>query len=353
MDLELAQAAITWYLDLVKESGASVADVHFFGGEPFFAPEVVDFAVHFARLKAAELGCTVRFEVTTNGAFDENRCRWVADTLDSVILSLDGPRAIHDRNRHRKDGRGSFSTVSRSAKILSEGSADLSIRVCVTADMVADLPEIAAWLCTEFRATYVCFEPVLPTPYSEAADLNPPDPWVFARSFVRAASILEAHGVEAVYAAADIRAKRVSFCPVGQDVAIVSPDGQISACYLLTQDWEAEGLDLCLGQLGNGSVVLDDLAVEAVRGLNVDNKSFCSSCFCKWHCCGGCHVSHKLPAIPGAFTRLCIQTRILALCNVLKALERHDLVSALLESPAALERMVWQESDALNDWGRH
>ncbi len=353
MDLELARSAIAWYLDLVKGSGASAAEIHFFGGEPFVAPEIVDFAVHFARLKAAELGCTVRFEVTTNGAFDENRCRWVADTLDSVILSLDGPQATHDRNRHRKDGRGSFATVARSAEILSQGAAGLSIRVCVTADMVTDLPEIAAWLCKEYRATYVCFEPVSPTPNSRAADLKPPDPWTFARSFVQAATVLEAYGVEAVYAAADIRAKRVSFCPVGQDVAIVSPDGLISSCYLLQQDWETEGLDLRLGQFENGSAVLDDQAVENVRALNVDNKPFCSACFCKWHCCGGCHVSHKLPATSeGAYTRLCIQTRILALRNILEAMERRDLVSLLFDNPEALETMVWQKSDALLEWKR-
>ena len=340
MDLSSARAAITWYLDLVRESGAEKAEVHFFGGEPFFAPEVVDFAVHFARLKAAEFGCTVRFVVTTNGVFGENRCRWVADSLDSVILSLDGPPALHDRNRHRKDGRGSFAAVSRTGKILSEGPTELSIRVCVTADMVADLPQIATWLCKEYRVTNVCFEPVLPTPYSEAAGLLPPDPWTFARSFVDTALILDAYGVEAVYAAADIRAKRVSFCPVGQDVAIVSPNGLVSACYLLRQDWEAEGLDLRLGQLENGAVVLVDRWVEATRALNVDNKPFCTHCFCKWHCCGGCHVSHKLPATPGAFTRLCIQTRILALCNVLKAMDRQDLVSALFENREALERMV-------------
>jgi uncharacterized protein len=352
MDLELARAAVAWYLELVKRSGASAAEVHFFGGEPFCAPEVVDFAVHYARLKAAEMGCTIRFEVTTNGVFDENRCRWVADTLDSVILSLDGPQAIQDRNRHRKDGRGSFATVARSAKILSEGSAEFSIRVCVTADMVAELPEIAAWLCKEFRPIYVCFEPVLPTPCSEAAALKPPDPWIFAHSFAQAATILEAHGVEAVYAAADIRAKRVSFCPVGQDVAIVSPDGLISSCYLLKQDWEAEGLDLCLGEFENGLAVLDNQAVEIVRGLNVDNKPFCSDCFCKWHCCGGCHVSHKLPVTRGAYTRLCIQTRILALRNILIALDRRDLVSTLFQNSEALDRVVWQESDVLAGWRR-
>ncbi len=349
MDLALVRDAVAWYLDLVNQSGARTAEVHFFGGEPFCAEEVVDFAYHFARLRAAEIGCTVRFEAATNGAFDEDRGRWVADSLDSIILSLDGPAEIQDRHRYRQGGQGSFEAVARSARILSAGMTELSFRVCVTAATVGSLPEIAAWLCQEFRPVSVCFEPVQPTPQSEAADLFPPDPWNFAQSFIQAACILEAHGVEPIYAAADIRARRVTFCPVGRDVPIVSPDGMIGACYLLQRDWEAKGLDLRLGKIEGGLVTLDADSVAAARSLNVWNEPFCAGCFCKWHCAGGCHVNHMLSDTPGAYDRLCIQTRIIALRSVLKAMGRDDLVSALLVNAGALEKVVWQASDTMAD----
>ena len=349
MDLELVREAVAWYMDLVGQSGAQAAEVHYFGGEPFCAEEEVDLAFHFARLKAAEIGCAVHFEVATNGTFDEDRCQWVADSLDSVILSLDGPADIQDRYRHRRGGQGSFEAVAHNAKILSEGRAELSFRACVTAETVDRVPKIAAWLCQEFRPVSVCFEPVQPTPQSKAAGLFPPDPWDFARNFIQAAWVLEAYGVEPVYAAADIRARRVSFCPVGRDVAIVSPDGVIAACYLLRQDWESKGLDLQLGQIKNGSVRLDADAIAAVRSLNVWNKPFCANCFCKWHCAGGCHVNHMLPSTPGAYDWLCIQTRVIALRNILKAMGRDDLTRALLADTKALERVVWQASDAMAD----
>jgi uncharacterized protein len=155
--------------------------------------------------------------------------------------------------------------------------------------------------------------------------------------------------VEPVYAAADIGSRRVSFCPVGQDVAIVSPDGSVSACYLLSRDWEARGLDLRFGWLGEGVVHLDTQAVGAVRELNVWNKPFCDGCFCKWHCAGGCHVNHILPQEPGAYTDLCVQTRIIALRNILSAMGREDLVRALLDDRDALESTVWQPVDRIAD----
>jgi uncharacterized protein len=234
---------------------------------------------------------------------------------------------------------------------LSEGRAELSIRSCVTADTVDRLPEIAGWLCRQFRPVSVCFEPVQPTAQSAAAGLLPPDPWRFARRFLEAAAVLESFGVEAVYAAADIRARRVSFCPVGQDVVIVSPDGLLSACYLLRRDWQAKGLDLVLGRMEDGTACLDEGAVAATRALNVRNKPFCRRCFCRWHCAGGCHVNHVLPAGPGAYDRLCIQTRIIALGNILKAMGHHALLAALLDEDAALARAVEQPTDRLAGTG--
>jgi uncharacterized protein len=349
MDMELARDAVDWYMALVGASDQRCAEVHFFGGEPFCAQEVLDLTVHLVRIRAEEIGCMVRFEVATNGAFSEARCRWAADNLDTIVLSLDGPADIQNWHRPYRDGRGSFETVARNAAILSEGAGDLFFRSCVTAQTVDRMPAIAAWFCQSYRPQGVCFEPVQPADRFEAEELEPPDPWTFARNFIRAAEILEDHGVEPVYAAADIQSRQVSFCPVGQDVVIVSPDGAINACYLLPQDWEAKSLDLCLGQIeGGGSIELDPERVASVRRLNVWNKPFCSRCFCKWHCAGGCHVNHGLPA-SGDYDRLCLQTRIIALRNILKALGRQDLVHELLEEAEALERVAWQVSDTLFD----
>lgn len=351
MDLELARDAVNWYMDLVKQAGVQHAEVHYFGGEPFCAPKVLHLTVNLARVRAAEIGCTVRFEAATNGVFDESLCQWAADNLDTVVLSLDGPATVHDRHRPYKDGRGTFEIVTHNARILSEGAADLFIRACVTGETADQMPEIAAWFCEDLCPSGVCFEPLQPTAQTAAAQLGPPDPWDFARRFIQAAGVLESHGVEPIYAAADIRARRVTFCPVGQDVVVVSPDGTLSACYLLQEDWEAQGLDLCLGRIEDGIVQLRAEAIATVRNLNVYNKPVCARCFCRWHCAGGCHVHHGPAGPPGAYDRLCIQTRIIALRNILKALGQDSLTQEWLEDRRAVEKAVCQASDLLSDLG--
>jgi uncharacterized protein len=348
MEPRLARTAIDWYMELVA-AGTGTAQVHFFGGEPFCAPEVVEFAVQYAGLKAAQLGSTVSFEVSTNGTLDEERCRWVADTLDSVLLSLDGPPEIQDRQRAGPGGRGSFEAVVRSAHILSEGSAELSIRACVTAGNEERMPEIAAWFCREFRPASVCFEPVVPTPPAQAAGLFPPDPWAFARRFVEASAVLESFGVTPVHAAADVAAIRNSFCPVGRDAVILWPGGMLSACYLAPDEWQRRGLDLELGEIRDGRVSIRDQGVQAARQLNVWNKPLCQGCFLKWHCAGGCHVHHEQPRQRGAYGRLCIQARAIALFRLLRAMGQAAVADRLLADGKALARAVCQPADGIED----
>ncbi len=347
MSRDTARAAVDWYMNQVRDHQEPYAKIHFFGGEPFYAPHIVEEVVELARKRARELHITVVFEVTTNGAFGEARCAWVGANIDSVVLSFDGPADIQNLHRPFRDGKATFNAVYRTAKHLSASSAQLCLRACVTQATVSRMPDIAAWFCQEFSPAIVSFEPVQTSPWSQTAQLQPPDPWEFARRFVDAARVLEAYGVPLVYAAADTTVRHVTFCPVGDDAAIVAPDGSVNACYLLPREWEAKGLDLQLGQITSEGADVKPTALDRVRRQNVLNKPFCEKCFCKWHCAGGCHVNHTLEVEQGQFDRLCIQARIITLYRILRDLDQEALALRLLNDLTALERVVWQSSDVL------
>lgn len=251
MDLSLAVQAVDWMVGHVCSIGRSTFEVHFFGGEPFFAPDVVDVIVHRARLLAARSGLIPRFEAATNGAFDEDRCRFIGDYIDTVVLSLDGPKEIHNLHRPMKIGDGSYPIVARNASSLSKSPAELCIRACVTQDIVKNLYQISRWFCETFSPSTITFEPLQPTPQSEASGLQPPDPWEFASMYVRASFLISSLGITPIYSAASIDVLRHSFCPVGRDSLIISPNGRISACYLLEREWKDRSLDLNLGHIQN------------------------------------------------------------------------------------------------------
>jgi uncharacterized protein len=349
MDWELARGAVEAYLQLLHHAGKRSAEVHFFGGEPFFAESTVHFIIEYASLRASQMGMAIRFEVTTNGLYNTTRCQWIADRFSTVVLSLDGPSDIQENYRPSVNGRKTFETITRNAKIFSAGAVELIIRVCVTNETVARMTEIAGWIGQEFLPSTVSYEALTMTPLSQASGLIPPDPWMFARNFDAAARILDRFGIETVLSSANLHTCQASFCPVGKDALIVSPDGSVAACYLLEQDWERGGVDMQLGRFNGNQFEIDAQALQAVRAFTVHTKRLCTNCLCRYHCAGGCHVNHRASAPPGQYDDLCIQTRLITIANLLKRLNQHDLVSQWMEDRSALEASAWQRSDRLCD----
>lgn len=344
MDYALAEAAVRWLAGHCRRRNKETLNVHFFGGEPLCAFDVVEVAVHSARRLAAENGLVPHFEVCTNGFLTDEQTRFVGDYFHTVILSFDGRPEFQNRNRRLK-GRGrSFDTVARTARALAEGPAQLCLRACVTQDSVARMAEMSAWFSREFRPLAVSWEVLKPTAASRKAGLLPPDPYDFARGFVASRRILEQEGIRAVYAADLLPEPRYTFCPMGQDALVVTPEGRVNACYLPEEEWLDSGLDLTIGRLTprSGLTLLAGARQRVFR--HVRTKPFCEACFCRWSCAGGCHVQHTASGRDVRDSDFCIQTRIITACSLLHKLDEESLVDELLADRAALENLACQPS---------
>ncbi|NLX09599.1 MAG: radical SAM protein [Chloroflexi bacterium] len=348
MSLDLARDAVDAYFDLLAAAGQTRGEVHFFGGEPFCAETAVHFVVEYAAHRAAEHGIAMRFEATSNGLYPAARGQWIADHFDTLVLSLDGPAEIQNAHRPTPNGHDSFEIVARSAAIFSDAPIELVIRACITQETVGRMPEIAAWITHEFLPGSVCFETLTLSPLAEQHEMLPPDPWEFALNFDRAAQILGAHGIETVHSTASTRDCRATFCPVGRDALIVSPDGWVDACYLLHEDWERSGLNLRIGRLDSGRFAIHTDALQDVRALTVHARPLCADCFCRYHCAGGCHVNHDTRGRPGEYDALCVQTRLITLAGLLREIGQGELAAAWLEDRAACAVSAGQPSDRLS-----
>jgi uncharacterized protein len=347
MELSLARDTINAYLLLQKSTEVSSAEIQFFGGEPFYDKDVVKFSVEYATNRGAELGLQVHFEVTTNGVYDSGLSGWIAENFNAVVLSLDGPKDIQDKQRPARNGKSTFKLVFDTAKLISQGGAELILRACITNQTVNRMMEIAKWFCDEFKPSTVCFETMVPSDLSESAGLEPPDPWEFALNFYLASEYLAEHEIKAIHSTAETHTCRVSFCPLGKDALIVSPDGSINACYLLPESWKQRGLDLRLGCMDGGTINIASKMLNHVRSLTVENRPLCANCFCRYHCAGGCYVNHDTGSSPGQFDALCIQTRILTIISLLKRLGQDELIGEWMSDRTLMEASVWQQTDRL------
>lgn len=349
MPLTIADATVTWYADFIRHCGQSLMKVHFFGGEPFVAREVVETVIHRSRALAAGYDLETHFEVSTNGIFEPEYARFVGDFFNAVVLSFDGFKEVHDYHRPISKHHGSFEDVRRSALLLSESPTELCLRCCISTENVTLMEAIADWFCRDFQPSVINFETLTTNPATLAAGLRPPNPYLFAKHCHRAQQIIRKQGIQAVYASASCETLKPSFCPVGQDTLIVSPDGRIGSCYLPQSVWRERGLDMNIGKINSeGKVGIDFDAIVRLRRL-VTDKPRCKNCFCKYTCSGGCHVSHTYPDSSLQYEDFCIQTRLLTACNLLDEMEQKEAAESLLSNRNAMKALALQVSDVIKN----
>ena len=162
MSRETARRAI----DLLRPPGPW--RIGFFGGEPLVAWDLVREIVESATGRAQALGAKVRFSITTNGTLVTlERAEFLARHGFSLIVSLDGPRELHDEERATPGGAGSFDAVIEGLQIAA--AAGLGARTTLRSTFPLARPELVARLeflnalADDGFARAVSVEPAWPT----------------------------------------------------------------------------------------------------------------------------------------------------------------------------------------------
>lgn len=115
-------------------------NIVFFGGEPLSNFGLIRDVVAHAEPRFAALGKSVGFTLTTNATLLTEE---IVDFLDAhrfgLTVSMDGPKALHDRNRKTVGGKGSYDAVASKARMLLARyrSRPVGARVTLTAGVTA------------------------------------------------------------------------------------------------------------------------------------------------------------------------------------------------------------------------
>ncbi len=120
-------------------------DISFFGGEPLLNAELIRQVVPYAKARKAKhymLQCSA----TTNLTYlPDDLARFFVENSFSLLVSLDGPEAVHDRFRRNAAGVGSYQIVMRNLEKLRKLSpqyVDDHVRIVVTLNAHSDLRAI-------------------------------------------------------------------------------------------------------------------------------------------------------------------------------------------------------------------
>ena len=117
MSFDTARQSIE--LMLAESPAEKRFSVVFFGGEPLSNLPLIRQVVEYCEARFAQADKQVDFVMTTNATLlNDETVDWLGAHRFGLSISMDGPEAIHNRNRLTVGGKGTYRTVSDKARRL-------------------------------------------------------------------------------------------------------------------------------------------------------------------------------------------------------------------------------------------
>ena len=308
MSFEVGKQALDF---LVAHSGGRHnLEVDFFGGEPLMNFQVVKELVAYARSIEAESGKHFRFTLTTNGMLiDDEVIDFANREMSNVVLSLDGRKEIHDRNRVDYAGRGSWETiVPKFQKLVkARDGKNYYMRGTFTHANPDFLEDIKTML--ELGFTEVSMEPVVCAAGDPAA-LTEEDLPIVTRQYEDLARLMLARRREGrpftfYHYMLDLSGgpciyKRISGCGSGTEYMAVTPWGDLYPCHQFVGEEKFR-----LGDVWQG--VTNEAVQEEFAACNVYAREECRTCWARLYCSGGCAANayHATGSVRGVYEYGC------------------------------------------------
>lgn len=100
-EVDMSIATAERCVDMAMRTPSESLTIEFQGGEPLANYEVVQHVVEYGRAQADARGKRVMFSLVSNLALlDDEKLDWLVKNRVQISTSLDGPKDLHDKNRH-------------------------------------------------------------------------------------------------------------------------------------------------------------------------------------------------------------------------------------------------------------
>ncbi len=278
--------------DLVEfliKTFAKIERIVFFGGEPFLNTNVIRrICTNFQKYSTVfEIPI---FSVVTNGTILNAEIIELIDTyIETVVVSVDGPKVANNLHRKYKNGKGSFSKIDKFIKTIKKQTKALVKYEATYTNSHSDLgfsqSDISNYLKDYFQITGSVVDELTLDSFNERkADFS--DPTYLEEIFFNLneeSTFLDQNTIDQVYAIA--KGNKRTMCPVGKDIAAISTDGEILPCHVLLNETK----------FSLGSIYSDNIFINKEKYYNkypflkssAKKAEPCISCWVK-NLCGGC-----------------------------------------------------------------
>lgn len=297
MSLETGKKAVDF---LIENSGPRKhLEIDFFGGEPLMNLDVIKGVVTYAREREKETGKVFSFTVTTNCILlDKETIDYFNETMDNIVISIDGRKCTHDGARRPLDEKHTYETIIKNALDVKKSRAGKSyyVRGTFTAKNLDFSKDILA--LNDLGFDQISVEPVVLPESSPIAIKEEHIPAIKAEYEKFANEYLDRRmkdkkSINFFHFVVDLEDgpcihKRMTGCGAGTEYLSIIPSGEIYPCHQYVGE-----KDFLLGSLDEGIKRAD--IREKFAETSIETKEKCLECFAKYYCGGGCMANaHKL-----------------------------------------------------------
>lgn len=296
------------------------------GGEPTLEWENLRAFTQYARAKPIK----AKISVTSNAIWSEAQCRWLAENMDQISVSMDGSPVTQDRNRPLRNGRSSSSFVLRSLRLLDEYQATYGIRMTVRSPWQT-LPEDVRYILENTGCRSIQVEPAFNL--ARGAHHPPQEEQYrdFVAAFCEAYLLARQHDARLTFSGTRPELITDIFCASPYAAVVVNPENQIVACYEITNARHPFAPIAVFGNVRGRQVTIDWQARQRFHELYQQRLETCKDCFCRWHCAGDCFTRAFSPGEGGHLAK---NPR----CAINQAITRFKLLDFI-----AMDGGVWRK----------
>lgn len=292
------------------------------GGEPTLNWQVLKEITEYAIEEAERYNLRLMSTICTNGMLSKTQVDWLAKHIEMLVISIDGPPEIQNRQRPCHNGQPSFNKVASTIDRLTELKKPYIFRVTVTSLGEEKIPDFVQFFNTRFNPKTICMEPLFSCGRCISSHCEPPEPAAFIKGHVNSAPLVKKYRVPLQYSGARSFYLDSIFCGVSGRNFFITPHGDVTSCIEVTNKADPRSQIFFYGHLDErtGEFEFDLERYRKLCSLQVQNYEPCNKCFARWHCSGDCPA--KFPDLEKEKHSILNEYR----CFVNKSLTQHQII---------------------------
>lgn len=290
----VARAAI----DLIVANAAkknAIAKIRYHGGgEPTLRWETLVSTAQYLRDKAQEAGIGSHVALNTNGVLTTTKIDWIAKHIDSIYISFDGRKDLHDSQRPLAGGGSSFSAVWKTMETFTKLGKGFAIRSTITADNCDHMAELVD-MVADFKLNGIELEPLTKCGRAYTSDAEAPTSEQYINAYKEAFDHARARGIPLLYSGVRIGGVSQIFCGAAGRNFAVTPSGQATLCHRVSDPTDPSADTYIYGGYSDakGGFEFDQSKIDKMADLHCESSDACRGCFAKWNCGGGCYSQNQ------------------------------------------------------------